>query len=271
MNLSIKEIQNELLEVAKFFHSFCIENGINYYLLGGSALGAIRHNGFIPWDDDIDVGLTRENYEKFLSLFPRRAGKYILKNYRIDQNADYFLTRIYIDDIGIEYSPEFTKISDKRLYFDIFPLDDCPPFLKDVKKQRRKILKLKKIVLIKSYTPQNPLKRIACKLLSALVYHHNCSHYAKMADTVFQKYSSEKHSKICSMSSQYDYYKQMFDFEVYGTPTLHKFEDTFFFVPEKCDQYLSQLFGNDYMQIPPKEKQRKPHRMFRILKQNEKN
>jgi lipopolysaccharide cholinephosphotransferase len=66
------ELQSRLLEMLKWFHSFCMENNIKYYALGGTALGAIRHNGFIPWDDDIDVGMPREEYNKLIFLMSKK-------------------------------------------------------------------------------------------------------------------------------------------------------------------------------------------------------
>ena len=58
------DLQKKLLDMFSWFHGFCVENGLRYYAMGGTALGAVRHNGFIPWDDDIDVGMPRNDYEK---------------------------------------------------------------------------------------------------------------------------------------------------------------------------------------------------------------
>ena len=72
-------LQNKLLEMLRWFDQFCRDNDLDYYLLGGTMLGAVRHQGFIPWDDDIDVGLYREDYEKFLILMKDKLeeNKYI--------------------------------------------------------------------------------------------------------------------------------------------------------------------------------------------------
>ena len=68
MKTNCSEIQNKILEIVKYFDGFCKENNIEYYLMGGSALGAVRHGGFIPWDDDFDVFMNYENYTKFIKL-----------------------------------------------------------------------------------------------------------------------------------------------------------------------------------------------------------
>ena len=64
----LNDLQNKLLDMFKWFHAFCVENELRYFALGGTMLGAARHQGFIPWDDDIDVGMPRKDYERFIAL-----------------------------------------------------------------------------------------------------------------------------------------------------------------------------------------------------------
>ena len=68
MNIEAEVLHNRLLSMMKSFHNFCEDNNIRYYMIGGTALGAIRHKGFIPWDDDVDIGVPRPDYEKLLTL-----------------------------------------------------------------------------------------------------------------------------------------------------------------------------------------------------------
>ena len=72
MEVNQKELQNHLMKMMQWFHSYCAKNDIRYYALGGTMLGAVRHNGFIPWDDDIDVGVPRSDYEKLRSMIGNR-------------------------------------------------------------------------------------------------------------------------------------------------------------------------------------------------------
>ena len=124
--MNIEDVQKALLDLMKEVHAFLDENEIKYYLLGGSALGAIRHNGFIPWDDDIDIGLLREDYEKFLSISGAFNSRYEIVNFKNAHNCDFGLTRIYIANTYVKNPIIANTRLDKRLYFDIFPLDNVP-------------------------------------------------------------------------------------------------------------------------------------------------
>ena len=77
----MNEMQSKLLDMMKWFHGYCEENGLRYYALGGTALGAVRHGGFIPWDDDLDVGMPRADYDRMISLCENGTGN---TRYRIE-------------------------------------------------------------------------------------------------------------------------------------------------------------------------------------------
>ena len=91
--ISIDDVQYLQLELMKKLHAFLGANNIRYYLIAGSALGAVRHSGFIPWDDDIDIGMFREDYERFIQLSSSFDGGYDIVNYRNAENCDFGLTR----------------------------------------------------------------------------------------------------------------------------------------------------------------------------------
>ena len=98
--LDIETLHSILFELLTTFHEFCEKHQIEYYLIAGTALGAKRHKGFIPWDDDIDVGMTRQHYESFIQLPKYFDDKYIVENYRNAKDVDYTLTRIYFNRKG---------------------------------------------------------------------------------------------------------------------------------------------------------------------------
>lgn len=253
--LSIKETQDILLSIMIDFDALCRKEHLNYYMIGGTMLGAFRHNGFIPWDDDIDVGMIRSEYEKFIKRSGGLNKKYEVKNYRVANNCDYVITRIYMPGVYIDnpYN-RFSKV-DKRLYFDIFPLDYVPDEERRRKEQRDVIEKLKRkmaLMDVKAYN-HNAVKT-AVKYLVSCVLSIRRQSILTLLDNEMSKYDNTSH--LCSMASQYSYEKQVFDISVYGEPMEYYFEGHKFFGPKGAETYLSQLYGKDFMQLPPIEDRR---------------
>ncbi|MBO5867860.1 MAG: LicD family protein, partial [Oscillospiraceae bacterium] len=123
------------MDIAKAVVALCDKHGLTYYMLGGSMLGAIRHKGFIPWDDDIDFGMPREDYERFLELAPTELPKHLkVVNYRNDPNYMYYITRI----LDTETKVIEERIGNDNKYtnasIDIFPIDGTPnnPILRKI-------------------------------------------------------------------------------------------------------------------------------------------
>ena len=261
--LSIEEVQAMLLDLMKIVHRFAEENEIKYYLLGGSALGAVRHEGFIPWDDDIDIGMVRSEYERFLSIAERFDSKYEVINYRNAKNCDFGLTRIYIPNTYVDnLSVAKTKL-DKRLYFDVFPLDNVPDDMRDLKKFEKQILRKKKMISrIDARDYQTSKSKLLLKQIVAMILRPFRQNILRSFDKSMQKYSDHSTSRICSLCSQYSFKKQVMEKSVYGVPTLHKFEDTELYIPENVVAYLTTLFGGDYMMMPPEEKRRKGYDIY---------
>lgn len=261
--LSVEDVQSLLLALMKKVHVFMEENRLQYYLLGGSALGAARHGGFIPWDDDIDIGMFREDYERFLGIAVSFDRNYEIVNYKNSGCCDYGLTRIYLLDTYIENPAiENTKL-DKRLYFDIFPLDNVPDDQEELVKYEKKIVNKKKLIQridVRDYNNPKPVLWAKKAVSFGLAPLRNP--IIASFDKLCQKYSNADTKRVCSLSSQYSFKKQVMPKEVYGTPTLRAFETEQFYVPEKLDAYLTILFGSDYGEVPPVEKRRKGFNIY---------
>ena len=254
--LSTEEVQNKLLNVMIEFDKFCRNKNLRYYLIGGSLLGAVRHGGFIPWDDDMDVGMLRDDYERFLTLLNDFSIQCDIRNFRNCKYCDYVITRIYINNTLIDNEFVADTKLDKRLYLDIFPLDYVPDDNRLANKQETNILRKKK--LIGYLDPKNynngkvvvAIKKIMSFGLKPFRQHILCNLEREMT-----KYSKTNH--VCSLASQYSYKKQYFPFDVYGNPKEYDFCGYKFLGPANSDYYLTQLYGNDYMELPPVEKRRK--------------
>ncbi|MBR5012237.1 MAG: LicD family protein, partial [Clostridia bacterium] len=122
----IKGIQSVLLEMLTDFDDLCRKNNLTYFLVGGSALGAVRHKGFIPWDEDLDIGMPREDYERFSEIFLKACSeKYWLQS--IEQSKLYDLTFMKIRKKGTRYVELFeTEPEHAGVFMDIYPLDNVP-------------------------------------------------------------------------------------------------------------------------------------------------
>ena len=130
---SLRKIQMEVYEIFKEFDILCRKYKLRYYMLGGTMLGAVRHKGFIPWDDDMDVGMPREDYEKLLIIgkkyFEHKNFKLLNGRWEEEFIFDFskIMKKIEIDNKSLE------------IFLDIFPLDGCPNTdLKGIKKYYQK-------------------------------------------------------------------------------------------------------------------------------------
>ncbi len=253
--LLIRETQEMLLRVMVDFDCFCREEDLNYYMIGGTMLGAYRHKGFIPWDDDIDVGMVRDEYEKFIAASERFGGEYEIKNYRVSDDCDYVITRIYIPGTRIENpSLKYTNL-DQRLYFDIFPLDYAPNDEQQQERQAHLLYKMKMQKERMDFKVYNGnVVKNSVKLVLSLVLSLRRKHILTTLDNEMKKFSNTNF--LCSMGSQYGYKRQLFHAEVYGRPKEYEFEGHKFYGPEKPEVYLHQLYGENYMQLPSAEKRR---------------
>ena len=262
--LTIHEVQAMQLALMKKLHTYLCEKEIPYYLLAGSVLGAVRHGGFIPWDDDIDIGLFRPDYERFLRVCQDFDDAYDIVNYHTHKHCDTCLTRIYFPNTLIDNQSIARTKLDKRLYLDIFPLDNAPDDEKVRHQLERKILNQKQQIYYADVRDNsNPAYVLFCKKLYSLLFAFRRERLLSSCDALMQSYADKQTAYICSMCSQYSFQKQAMPKAYYGTPTLHRFEDTEFYVPEQTGAYLTHLYGADYMEIPPEGRRRKGCTIYR--------
>ena len=124
----IKLVQQDALRIVREFDRICRANDIGYFMSAGTLLGAIRHKGFIPWDDDIDIGMLRPDYERFIQVAQDQLGnEFYLQTRAVDPDTPYLYTKIRLK--GTEYVTPFTEIRDmhKGISIDLFPFDWAPP------------------------------------------------------------------------------------------------------------------------------------------------
>lgn len=246
----IKIIQNKIFELFKIVHSFCVENSIRYYFLGGSMLGAVRHNGFIPWDDDIDIGMPRADYEKFLVLFNDLYSESLdirVYNYMSDSSCSFDFTkllhRLTINDV------------EQDVFVDIFPLDGCPFSSKFGIKLfycNFNLMRLAKNTHFMDENKGNVIRKYIIKLLKL--------RSLDKWESLLNNYLKRNSFDTCKFAGNYSGHwgsKEIMQKSVYGEPRLIYFVDNYYFGVSEPDIYLTNLYGN-YMKLPD-EKDRLSH------------
>lgn len=249
----LRKVQLVELDILRELDRVCREHDISYFLYRGTFLGAIRHGGFIPWDDDMDVAMLREDYEKFCQVAPQALSSgYALQNWHTD--PQYALPFGKLRKRGTRCvegkSPE---LKENGLYIDIYPLDSAPEDAAERERLSAKLLHLFRIKLMKSgYTPwveedhivwKKRIGYLSYRFMSFFVSQKwLISHYEALVSAVPENKLLYEQSAL----SKVNYFRR----DWCETLTDYAFEDGYFPGPKDYDACLSELYG-DYMTPPP--------------------
>jgi len=256
MEYKLNEQQDKLLNMLKWFHNFCESKGLKYYALGGTMLGTIRHNGFIPWDDDIDIGMPRSDYEQFISYCKDLKGeKYVVETIRTKATDYYYgYTKIYDTDTTLI---EKTRKNIKRgIYLDLFPLDGAGNTKEEAEKIFKSVHWKYQLVMARTCAilPRRKWYKNLVILLARLipsVLLNNKKQLLKI-DSLCQTKKYEDSLLIANFLGNWGM-KEIFPKAVMGEPTLYKFENIEIYGVYNFEEYLESLYG-DWRKIPPEEK-----------------
>ena len=261
--MNTRDIQRVSLEILKDIHEFCVENKINYTLFGGTLIGAVRHNGFIPWDDDVDIAMPRPDYERFLLLYGKAGRKYILLSREI-QKEDVFIAYSRVCDTGrtfVDTKKYPWSIYETGVWIDVFPLDGMPDDYKRALKVTHKA---------------NRLFNLTCKARGIISLNNKVGgfklHIKRMIGQIvfpfFNRWDRLIHFCKSIDYDQASHYSNL-SFGLYGIREycsksvlnefiLHKFEENNFYIMGGFDIALTSKYG-DYMTLPPVEKRKGTH------------
>lgn len=259
----IKEIQKAQLYIMDKIHDLSYKYGLNYYLIGGSAIGAVRHNGFIPWDVDIDIAMPREDYNRLIELaahdFPSdlEIFSHINNPFLLSPHILVVLKGSKLTFTNDKLNPQIKR---EGIYVDVLPLDKVPNDKSRREKQRKRLIFFRKLMefrMMVNYESDSKVKRLLKKIIIPVLYKIPMSLITSRQQEVAQWGNTQsEYFEICSMLSHYKYDKLCMPKEWFGKPKLMEFEGRKYFVPTEVHLYLKKLFGN-YMKLPSKEEQLK--------------
>ncbi len=253
----MNDTQRVVIDMFCEFIKICKTLNLKWFMINGSALGAVKYSGFIPWDDDLDVGLLRADYETFLEKAGDLLPEHIfLQNYRTDKNFPHIYSKLRNSNTTF-IEPGVAKINmNHGIFLDIFPLDYYPQEPTLVKRlcKRKKILNWKVCCALKD---KSKLKiRVRNRIFRFLGYHKKTAKTLAKMDALFASFSSDQKS-LCNHGDRM-VNKGVLDISVYGQGTKMSFEGLEVLVPERYDEYLTHKYG-DWREDPPEESQKSHH------------
>lgn len=249
-------------------HRVCVKNNLKYYMIGGTALGAVRHKGFIPWDVDIDIAMPREDYEKFIEIAnDELEPKHECQTYKNQKHFSSPHILIVLKNSSITFQTDLLNGESMRsgIYVDILPLDQVPVDTKLRKKHARELALISNIKYYKYsriYSTNGLFSRICKKIIRLVLSCLSDYRLNFIQQQIAQKYNNLPDTgEICSTLSHYKYEKLCMPKYIWGTPKLYDFEGRQYYGQEDINAYLTRLFG-DYMKLPSKEVQENYRQMI---------
>lgn len=248
---SVRQVQDKILEIMKYIDRLCRENGIVYYIMGGTALGAVRHGGFIPWDDDLDIFMTSDQYEKFKAVLEtQNSDQFVLQEWRttpkyleyakVRMNGTTFIEEVFKDRTDMHHG----------IYVDIMILHKVP----QCKLIQRFVYLESKFVTLYALSQRNwkPKTKGQAKVLKLLKF-LPCKLMAKIAYSHIYRYDNRKKNyQYCYWITPAKFRNGLFDKTFFEKPVDVPFEDTVLMGSERIKDYLAYRYG-DYMKLPSEE------------------
>lgn len=265
---SLRKLQLAQLFMIREIDQICKTHGLTYYLCGGTLLGAVRHGGFIPWDDDLDITMYREDLNKLIAIIQKEYGqKYFVQTFQTDKRYTRYIPKIRLNNTyQVELGNENVDMHN-GIYIDIFPLDHVTKTGGIGLYLRGKLLRLLFAYKTARYAKEKPttkVKRIIIKIVKPFTWLVPDQLVNKLFDKVCTASDKPGAKYTTSFASHYLWKRQLVPNEVYAEGAFLTFENTKLHVPSKYLELLTQVFGEDYMQLPPEDKRNSGHTLVRI-------
>ena len=244
----VRQIQCELLQHVA---DFCEASGLTYFLAYGTLIGAIRHDGFIPWDDDIDIAMPRQDYDKFVQSFNLHESHHRIIDFSLDQNYGISFAKVYDNRTWLY---EYKYKEDKFGVYIIFPIDGVVG-----KWQMHKARIFDKLLHAKraNFKNRTLAKNLSNCIAKCLLYPFSIKDILRCVDKNVRQHLFGTTPYAGIMLETYGTC-EVVETSVFSDTILHRFEDGEYRIPIGYDRWLRSIYG-DYMQLPPKEQQNAHH------------
>jgi lipopolysaccharide cholinephosphotransferase len=269
-NINLPHLQELQLSIAMKVRHICEKHDIPYFLIAGTLLGAVRHKGFIPWDDDLDIGMLRENYDRFISLAQSELGNaYFLQTYTTDQHMPFPYAKLRINGTVMREASSLDCKWNNGIYIDIFPFDGVPENML-LRSMHASILKIiGHSLLIKcEFIPLNVKKSpIKYGFYKAIKYPIKFLLPRKILikgfDFFSRFYSNKKTRLVVAAGGSYGYKRETISRSWVEILAPLIFCNNSFNCPSAFEDYLVNLYG-DYMKLPPVENRSSRHNIVEL-------
>lgn len=253
----LPRVKETELEILSKVDEFCREHGIKYSLAYGTMLGAIRHKGFIPWDDDIDIFMLREDYERFEKLwFENNPDGYILENAKTNTNYTQCLTKIRKDHTTFLQESEETAKYHTGVFIDIFILDRIADNERQQKKQRIYAMLYFLFTRGFSFDRGSKILKLGCDILLNCVPKSKYLSVASKFEEKLMAYNHHNNDLVCYCTMRA--LDHIFPKETLDDVCYVDFENKKFLCSKEYDSVMKSIYG-DYMQLPPEEERTWKH------------
>lgn len=260
----LQKLQDVECEILKDFDTLCRENGIEYFGCGGTLLGAVRHGGFIPWDDDIDVGMTREHYDRFLEIAGRESkGVYHLINTEVDASFPVMITKWYKAGTKFRDEDAVTCGYESGIAVDIFCFDNVADSDRELRRQAMQAWIFGKLLVLRQISEPTVyadgwkaktmllVSKLANRLLK--MFRVSPEYLYRKAKEAAVRYRDEDTLRVAFLFDPTPYTSMLRRSDIYPVRKL-MFERMELSFPHRPHVYLRTRYGRNYMELPPEEK-----------------